>query len=463
MARIASFLGQYSVSSTRSSYYSGVIAFLSFTYGFTRKGKRVSEKEKEKFEDFADRYFREKRDYLADLIHFGNTCEKLYAPTTSSYYLNAVKELMLYNNVELTRKQEKNLRNKISSGGPISEEDDLTKEKIRQILNVADLKLKTLIMLIVSSGLRLGEALNLTLDDVKIHDTYGIISLKGRKKNGTGTKNVHSRTTFINKEAVELLKQWLAIREKYTDYIIGRSRGRFRVKTSKDDARIFTFGKNNAENILKTALYKSGLMRKDQDTGRSTIHFHLFRKYFVTNLGYSGIPEFYIKFFTGHLSTLERTYNRPVLEKMLEIYLKGEPYLRIYDDNVEEIVKTKEEMKNIREKTQDIHIENIELKQKLMEIRSENQTLREEFQQWKNTMTEELIKRFKVVDKVDEISGIKNIPRLQAPREPSPVAPKKSPSLISPEQLANITIGNDDEKITIREKSPKKRTIFTTR
>jgi hypothetical protein len=144
MQRIELFLKQYSKSSTRSSYQVGVLAFLSFIYAFNREGKRISVEEREKFETLADRYFIEGRNYESDLIDFSNACQKNYAPTTSSFYITTVKEFYIFNDVELTRKQERNLKNKITRGGPISEEEDLTKEKIRTILNASDLKLKTL-------------------------------------------------------------------------------------------------------------------------------------------------------------------------------------------------------------------------------------------------------------------------------------------------------------------------------
>lgn len=382
MPRIEQFLKQYSKSSTRSSYQSGILAFLSFIYQFARKAKRISDDEKGKFETLADRYFVEGRDYEQDLINFSNYCQKKYAPTTGSYYITAVKEFYIFNDIELTKKQERNLKNKISRGGPISEEEDLTKEMIRALLNASDLKLKTLVMFMLTSGVRLGEAITLTRNDVRIDPSgdYAVVSLKGKRKTGVGTKNVHSRTTFINKEAVELLNQWLQVREKYIRYIIGRSRGRFAVKTPRSDNRVFPFGKNNAENIIRTALKKSGLFKKDEDTHRATIHYHLFRKYFVTNMTYGGVSDKYVDFFTGHINAMDRAYNKPTTEKLLEIYRRGEPYLRIYDESALEIAKTREEMEDTKDRVRDMQLEHLMTKSKIGDLIEQNERLAKEME-----------------------------------------------------------------------------------
>gem|GEM_PF-5612750 len=79
MARIASFLKQYSKSSTRSSYQCGVLAFLSFIYDLPREGKRISDKEKAQREILADQYFVEGRDYEKDLINFSNRRSQAFA------------------------------------------------------------------------------------------------------------------------------------------------------------------------------------------------------------------------------------------------------------------------------------------------------------------------------------------------------------------------------------------------
>jgi hypothetical protein len=56
MEQIA-FLNQYSKPPIRSSQRSGVLAFLSCIYRFDRKGKRITDDGRVKFESLADRCF----------------------------------------------------------------------------------------------------------------------------------------------------------------------------------------------------------------------------------------------------------------------------------------------------------------------------------------------------------------------------------------------------------------------
>ena len=112
----------------------------------------------------------------------------------------------------------------------------------------------------------------------------------------------------------------------------------------------------------------SGLLKKDRDTERATIHYHLFRKYFVTNISYSGIDSIYVNFFVGHINALDRAYNKPTLQKLYEIYAKGEPYLRVFDDSVEEISSLKSTVDKSKEEVRDLKLDNISMQLKLQSV-----------------------------------------------------------------------------------------------
>jgi integrase len=370
MARIGKFLEQYTKTATRSGYRSAVLAFLSFIYGMKRDGKKIIRTDEfNELEHLADRYFIEDRNYEADLIAFSKHCEAAYAPTTGTYYHSSIREFLTFNDVELTSKQKRNLKNKITRGGAISREEDLTPAVLRGLLTSCDLMLQTLILVMLTSGLRISEALSLTLNDVKISpdNQYATITLRGmRKGTGQGTKNAHGRTTFINRETVELLTRWMDVRGAYVAAKASRPE-RF-IPRAPDNGRIFPCCKSNVESLMRTALKNSGMLQTDEDTRRASIHPHLFRKYFITSMTNAGIPEKFVDFYAGHLGELDRAYQRQTTEKLLEVYLKGEPHLRVFDDSAVEVAQTKEEIKDTKDKVRDIQLENLMMKSKLQDF-----------------------------------------------------------------------------------------------
>jgi hypothetical protein len=221
-------------------------------------------------------------------------------------------------------------------------------------------------MIQISSGCRLGEVLSLTDSSIQLYPDYGVIHLKGTK-----TKTKKSRITFINKEATELLNQWISYRNKYIQGITGRSTGRFKVNPDTD--KIFPFSISNAENCFRRLLKKAGLLKKDVDTDRCTIHYHMFRKYFITNISYSGIDSKYVDFFVGHTNTLDKAYNKPTIKMLYEVYSKGEPYLRIFDDSVEEIATLKDNFDKTKTEVMELKVDNNAMQLKLLNMQKDTQ------------------------------------------------------------------------------------------
>lgn len=360
--KIESFLDQYHESNTRGSYKSGVNAFLSCIYNFTRTGgQRITPEDKARFEYLSDVYFLGDRNYEDDVIAFSNHCADHYSPTTGRLYLSIVKEFLSFNDVDFTRKQEKNIRNKTSGGGPISEEADLSKDLIRKILNACDIRLKALVLILITSGMRIGEIAKIHMSDIVISKdkTYAIITLRGvSRSRGTKLKNRHSRITFIGKEAVEALEQYYEKRLEYIETACDRSCNRWEV-ADIDDGRVFPVGIKALGEAFRGALKRAGVFVQDTETKRATIHYHMFRKFFITTLTYSGIPDKFVDFYSGHLGALDRAYQRQTKDKLLEVYLRGEPYLRIYDESAEEIAKTKEEIRETKNKFRDMQIDRL--------------------------------------------------------------------------------------------------------
>jgi integrase len=366
MGRISSFLDSISHAGTRVSYGSAINKFFSFIYVFptypTRKVKELMDNQRVELEKLADRYFIEKRDYAKDLREFNQWYAKDHTPTSCQHYSSIIREFFLFHDIELSEKEKRTIRKKVKRGRAVSEDHYLTKEDLKKLLIHSDLKLKSLVLFQVSSGLRPGEVLDLDLRDLKINDDYGRILIRAEK-----SKNHNQRVTFCSKESVEYLREWLAVRDEYIDKVLKKTRGQFQVNKSAIKDRVFPFSDVNYRNMLKNTLMKAGLYKLDPVTQRATIHPHLFRKFFETQL-YRVINPKVIEKLVGHESELSRAYIKYNEADLLAEYKKGEYVLTILSDVSEELEKTKEEMKDTIDRVRDIQIENLMMKSKLQEI-----------------------------------------------------------------------------------------------
>lgn len=146
----------------------------------------------------------------------------------------------------------------------------LSKKEISKMLKAtSNLKHKTIILLIYSAGLRLGELLNLKIEDIdseamKIH----IRQAKGKK----------DRYVMFSEKLLDLLREYYK-KYKPKDFIIeGQKKGRYSPKS--------------VQSIFKSSLLKAGIKKK------ATVH--TLRHSFATHLLDDGTDIRYIQELLGH-------------------------------------------------------------------------------------------------------------------------------------------------------------------
>jgi len=150
---------------------------------------------------------------------------------------------------------------------------------------------------------------------------------------GEYTKAGDTYITFISKEAKTALMEWLKIRDEYLESAhnqgIGLSKTGFRrgLKNEEDD-RIFPFSDLVAHSMWTNALRKAGLEERDDGTKRRTLHIHMLRKFFMSQMKLV-IPEVIVEALVGHTGYLDEAYRRYTIQQIAEYYKKGESYLYI--------------------------------------------------------------------------------------------------------------------------------------
>jgi integrase len=215
----------------------------------------------------------------------------------------------------------------------------LSKKDVIEILNnCSDIRLKTYVMLLASTGMRAVEALNIRIKDIDFDNKPSIIYVRGEN-----TKTKTDRIIFLTDEVTNQLNAWL----KY------KHRTRRICYQDKDDTgNKKTISVYRTPNIQKNDLVFSAYQsdqtpdpkslygelltsfgktldrigkgeKEDNNERRRQITLHSFRRFVkstISDLGYSDYSEWFI----GHSGS---TYYRKKESEKIDIFRKIEPYL----------------------------------------------------------------------------------------------------------------------------------------
>ena len=98
-------------------------------------------------------------------------------------------------------------------------------------------------MLLAAIGIRVGEALQLKLDDLNLDSDSSEVYVRGEY-----TKSGDRYPTFLTAEAKEAMIEWLKVRQAYLESSANGSRGLAKTKRLNDN-RIFPFSLTVAEQM----------------------------------------------------------------------------------------------------------------------------------------------------------------------------------------------------------------------
>ncbi len=226
--------------------------------------------------------------------------------------------------------------------------EGLTKDVIAQVLRLANYKLATIILLACSSGMRIGEILQLKHSDIDF--TTNPITIKIRAET---SKTRESRITHISKEATKALKDYLAktkTNAKNIDYLflisyeekldkLAKSKKPSRELYNKIEKKLdglsseekiqfrFRTTKHNFQNQLRRVIDDIPELNKRAENGRKHIHFHAFRYFFKTQVTDAHESDF-AEALMGHKS-VKLVYYRQNSKKRQKTYLDVEHALTI--------------------------------------------------------------------------------------------------------------------------------------
>ena len=213
-------------------------------------------------------------------------------------------------------------------------EKPLTKEIIQRVLRNVSPKLQTVILVLTSSGMRIGELVQLRLSDIDFTTKPTTIRIRAET-----TKTRESRETFLTTEATDSLKDYLRRHFKWEEELANSHLknvflfGRTSMASRKFDPEKINTDSYSARNllmkILANALKKIPELDENNENGRRVVHFHALRKFFRTTVGNICGRDF-AEALIGHRFYMDTYYQLPD-EKKREMFLEVEPHLTISD------------------------------------------------------------------------------------------------------------------------------------
>jgi len=283
--------------------------------------------------EFADKAKQEKFDVYATLRdHVVFLDQKNYKPKSITTRLAAIKGYLRFLGLKIYTEDCKHI---IKIPKNIREpEVALTKELILRVLRNVPQRVQVVILVLSSSGMRIGEFVQLRLSDVDFTTTPTTIRLPGKI-----TKTRQARETFITTEATKALKDYLSILLQWDkkqdnshlgDVVIF---GQDPLGKRKPDRHQIQPTHLSAEGLLmkqlKYYIKKIPDLNRTNPNGIRVIHFHAFRKFFRTTVGNVSGRDF-AEALIGHQFYMN-TYYQLSDEKKREMYLEVEPHLTISD------------------------------------------------------------------------------------------------------------------------------------
>ena len=217
----------------------------------------------------------------------------------------------------------------------------LSKDDVIHVLNsCSDIRLKTYILLLASTGMRPGEGLSLRIKDIDFKSNPARIFLRGEI-----TKTKTDRTIFLTEETKKQLMAWIdykyrSRRRSFFDKTLGKWINERKMPQKNDTDLLFVVHHKSTQ-IAKHAyinlvdafgktLDRINMGQKEESNKhhrRRRLTFHSFRRFVkttISDLGYGDFSEYFI----GHSGS---TYYRKPEKEKIELFRKIEPHLTFLD------------------------------------------------------------------------------------------------------------------------------------
>jgi integrase len=219
-----------------------------------------------------------------------------------------------------------------------------TQEEIYKALQTADQRMKVIILLMLSTGERIGSLPELTLGNLtrNAEGNYKIVIYEG-------TNNEYY--TFTTRECASAIDDYIAYRQRCGERISFNNvnkkwepenspllRRQFDVKDSLQARHPLPMKNSSIRNLLDYHLVRCGIRTVEHPIANPNTAKRIrkqvplgngFRKFAISSFIRAGLNHEIREMLVDHATQLDQNYFRPSEEEVLSEYLKAEPYLTL--------------------------------------------------------------------------------------------------------------------------------------
>ena len=275
---------------------------------------------------------------LQDFINYLN--EQNYTALTVRLTVLRLKPYLAYRT--MTKLHHEDFKAELNFPKNVKERrESLSRETIKKILEYSSPERRALYLTLLSSALRIGEAVQLRKRDFEVSGQRLKISVRAKY-----TKTKQERITFISKEAEAYMRPILD-RMPPDKLVFGTNEDPFQAM-------------QNEETYFQRLRQRAGFDEK-YDSGVSKVTIHALRSYFITKC--EKMHEGLGHALAGH-DRYMKEYERFSDQELLEFYIKAEPELIISDEErqglkIDNLEKIKENLEK-KEREAEFYKENMD-------------------------------------------------------------------------------------------------------
>ena len=263
------------------------------------------------------------------------------SPSTMAIFRDSIKKLLevnRINSIDWTY-----IKEYIPKHKKFGEDRAPTLEEVRKIVELANLRMKCVVLFLASSGARIGSVTWLRWRDIEEVELDGKKFARATIYRG----EPEQYTTFVTPECYAYLMDYRKYRESLGEKVTPQSFV-FVTEPNKRDpdpknvrqVSVKTL-KNQLGELLKTMGIRSTLERKRRYRNYEFKQAHGFRKFFKTRMEMSGVKPIITEMLMGHGIGVSASYMKPTEKELLEEYSKAIDNLTILGGT-----RGKEDIKN---------------------------------------------------------------------------------------------------------------------